>query len=470
MLREEGAGDGDLPRGAGAGRWTLRGNRDQTRVTDWMLPVPRQERTTVLDDAELLLGVSRHLSAYGMAPATAALEGLARIGQAYEMAWRLRESQVSSAERVRAIAIEARVGARTLERELLPALETLGWVGTTRDAAGNLVSVDAFIPPAEDLVAQSGRLLDIYLATPIERAALVLLRATSVQPLEKEAALQVASSVGDEAAQEGLRHLVAINLVREAISDDGRTVVFNPNVWIGNTPDLVTAALRAEDAGARVHVGALIEEVAALPGIPESDVTSTDQRWIDFAVAQGLLQRSVVQTGDGQERRFLFSPHLGRDPFGGTPADPSGHVRQLVGSMIYAATYARYRLRNPGGFLYTLIRDGVAGDVSTMTNDYPMLETAGTVQIVSGRSAGRFAMELLQADVAEQALTILDARDRRAGSAFDNAGSLGEQRTYGHVELERAQLARTVDTSDADMRRIVDALRDVTARRSFGAR
>jgi hypothetical protein len=47
--------------------------------------------------------------------------------------------------------------------------------------------------------------------------------------------------------------------------------------------------------------------------MPESSVSSTEQRWVDFAVSQGLVQRSVVQTTEGQEQRFLFTPHLNRD-------------------------------------------------------------------------------------------------------------------------------------------------------------
>jgi len=35
-------------------------------------------------------------------------------------------------------------------------------------------------------------------------------------------------------------------------------------------------------------VGALIEEVAALPGMPEKHVQSTEKKWVDFAVSQGL--------------------------------------------------------------------------------------------------------------------------------------------------------------------------------------
>ncbi len=57
--------------------------------------------------------------------------------------------------------------------------------------------------------------------------------------------------------------------------------------WTGD-PALSKAALRAEDARANKEVGALIEEVAALPGMPEKHVQSTEKKWVDFAVSQGL--------------------------------------------------------------------------------------------------------------------------------------------------------------------------------------
>ena len=263
----------------------------------------------MLDDAELLLGVSRHLSTYAISSAHAALESLQYAGQVYELAWRLRGSPLSSAARIEAIAQEARIGRRQLLREVLPTLQQLGWVRCDYNDQ-ELVSVDAFIPPADDLIAEVGTMLDIVMATPVQRAALALLRATSLQPLEKSAALQAAAEFGDEAASEALRHLISIQLVRLTLSDDGRAVVFNPNVWVAGDDELTQAALRAEDAGARAHVGALLEEVGQSPGIPETHVTSTEQRWIDFAVRMGLIQRSVVQTSGGDEQRFLFSPAL----------------------------------------------------------------------------------------------------------------------------------------------------------------
>ncbi|GIH51240.1 hypothetical protein SAMN05421833_125111 [Microbispora rosea] len=418
----------------------------------------------MIHDAQLLLGLSRHLSAYSISPVHAALDSLQFAGQVYELAWRLRQSQLSSAERIRAIAIEAKIGPRQLEREVLPTLEQLGWVQCQRDTNGQLLNVAALIPPANELIASASRLLDIVLADQTQRAALTILRATTRQPLERTACLAEAAAHGEQEAEAALRHLTAINLVRQVRGDDGRTAVFNPNIWVGNEK-VAAAALKTEDARVRTEVGALLEEVGASPGLPEAHVTSTEQRWVDFAVGVGLIERTVVQTANGAEQRFLFAPHMGRDPFGVAHGDPSGHVRQLVGSMIYASTFASWKLRSPGAFLYVLIRDGQAGGHERIAEDYPMLETAGTIRVVgTGRNA---AMQLLQADVAEAALEIIDSRGSHVGGSIDGVESLGDLRSYTHLERERAELASRVTLDDADARRIIDALRDTTAKRDF---
>lgn len=420
----------------------------------------------MITDAQLLLGLSRHLSAYSMSQVHAALESLAFAGQVYEMAWRLRHSQLSSAARVSAIAIEAKIGPRILDTQILPTLEALGWVRCERDDSRTLVSVAAIIPPDAELLNSVARLLDLVLATPVQRAAMALLAATSLQPLERTAALQSAAAFGDEAAEDALRYLTAILLVREVRGDDGRAVVFNPNIWVDDEK-VARAALRAEDARVNREVGALLEEIMESPGLPEENVTSTEPKWIDFADACGLIQRSVVQTVGGDERRFLFSPHLNRDPFGTPCSDPSGHVRQLVGSMVYASTFASWKLKSPGAFLYVLIRDGEAGRHERITEDYPMLETAGVIEVLgSGRQA---RMRLLQADVAEAALDIIDAHGPHRAEN-DSFRSIGEQRSYVHLERERGQLASQVSLDDADSQRLVDALRDTTARRDFDGR
>lgn len=422
----------------------------------------------MLSDAELLLGLGRHLSAYEVSATHAALESLQFAGQIYEMAWRLRDSQVSTAPRVEAISLEARIGPRQLRTEVLPTMQTLGWVDCRHDHDGVLTAVEAIIPPNEMLIADAARLLDILLATPLQRASLELLRASSRQPLTVEAAKQVASHWGDDVAEEALGHLESINLLRRIEIEVDRPVVFNPNIWT-NDRQVAAAALRAEDARANAEVGALLEEVAGLPGIPEKHVSSTEHRWIDFAVSQGLIERSVVQTSDGTEEGFLFSPHLKRDAFGTASTDPSGHVRQLVGSMIYASTFASYKLRSPGAFLYALIRDGEAGNVPNIGTDYPMLETAGTIQVVQGTWSRAFRMVLLQSDIAEAALDVIDSRDSLTRGDAGSLQNLGDQRRYSHVERERAKMAAVADTDDRDAARLIAALRDVTAGGSFGA-
>jgi hypothetical protein len=201
--------------------------------------------------------------------------------------------------------------------------------------------------------------------------------------------------------------------------------------------------------------------------MPESQVTSTEKKWINFAVSQGLVQRSVIQTSEGQERGFLFTPHLGRDPFGGTAGDASGQVRQLVGSMVYAATFAAYRLKDPAVFLRALINRGIAGNTSSIGTDYPMLEKAGIVRVIDGASSNRYRLELLQTEVAEDALKLLNARES-SGAGRHDASSLNGQRSYVHVDRERARLALTTDRDQAEEARLIAALREVPVRRSMG--
>jgi hypothetical protein len=419
----------------------------------------------MLSDAELVLGVSRHLSAFVTGPARAALAQIEYAGQMFEMAWRLRGSGLSSARRVTAIGIEAGIGQRNLHRDILPGLESLGWVDLRKDHDGALAAVDEHVPPPPNLLGLAQAVLDIAVPTSVERAALVVLRETTVQPLVKGAALAAASTaVNEQAAEEALRHLRAVNLIRAIEADDGRLVLFNPNVWTSD-PEVSRAALRTEDAKAKEEVGALIEEIGEYPGIPQDHVTSTDSRWIDFAVSLGLVQRSLVETTEGRQRSFLFTPHMARDPFGVAGRDSSGHVRQLVGSMIYAATFARYRLEVPATFVRRLIEDGEAGDASPIGTDYPMLETAGIVRVEA--AARYYKLVLLQADVAEEALNHLE--DRGTASRSGDHG-LRAQRSYVHLERERARLAMSAPLDKADSSRLISALRDTVGRRDFRGR
>lgn len=425
---------------------------------------------TVLSDAELTLGLSRHLGVYAMAPERAALGNLEFAGQIFEMAFRLRGSTTSPAARVSAIGLDASLQPRTL-RDVLATMEVLGWISVNRDESGSPLSVNERIPAIPVLVAEGPRVLDMVAAEGVERAALHLLRATSMQPLLTDPALEGAAAAagGDEqAAEAALRHLTGVRLVRKVTAADGREVLYNPNVWTQGD-QIADAALKAADAKATTEVGALLEEVAGSPGIPEAHVKSTEPKWVAFAVTQGLVQRSVIQTSEGREQGFLFTPHLARDPFGATGGDASGQVRQLVGSMVYAATFARYRLRQPDVFLRRLIDRGIAGDVSSIGTDYPMLERAGIVRVLPGSQSNRFRLELLQAEIAEEALTLLTARDPQTGVPGASA-VLSGQRGYVHVERERARLALTADTDEIEQARLLAALREVSTRRAMGGK
>lgn len=235
--------------------------------------------------------------------------------------------------------------------------------------------------------------------------------------------------------------------------------------------------------GWRLHQSALCQRSSSPGNVPPVGISDRDSfylaaldddlgpavgepKWITFAVAQGLVQRSVIQTSSGEERSFLFTPHLNRGPFGATAGDASGQVRQLVGSMIYAATYAEYKLYNPAAFISALIRNVEAGDASPIGTDYPMLETAGIVRVVPGSSDDRYRLELLQSEIAEDALQILSERNDSRGNPNDLAAFRAQQR-YVHIDRERARLALEARTDDVEQECLISALRDETTRGAF---
>ncbi|MEU3956093.1 hypothetical protein AB0F45_27840 [Streptomyces achromogenes] len=420
----------------------------------------------LLPTAELLVGLSRHLSAYGSSQPKADLAPLEFAGRVFELALRLRGSGVSAPERVDALGIDAGIPKREIRREFLPTLEVLGLVDLERDPEGAVVAVSEKIPPIEELYARADSVLSHALPEPIDRMALAVLRATTIMPITTATALEECAPLGpEELAHRAIEDLESLHLCSRQLSADGDEVLFNPNVWAVDK-DHSQAALQAEDGAVRLALSGLLEEVAATAGMPEDEVTAGDQKWVNYAVSQGLLLRSIVTTLTGQERAFLFSPHMGRSMFDApTGPDPSGHVRQLIGSMVFARRFASNRLFAPTAFLRKLVREGEAGDASNIGTDYSMLETAGIVRVEPAARFKKFV--LLQADVAEQAITYLE--DTADGNT--TSGALRGQRGYRHPEAERAlrleQPSRMAVPSPSASQDILAALRQEMGRRRY---
>jgi hypothetical protein len=388
----------------------------------------------LITTAEILVGLSRHLGAYGSSQPKADLGQLEFAGHILEIAIRVRGSGVSSPERIVALGLDAGIAKRTILKELLPALESLGLVALERNEKGILRSVSEQVPPLEQLLARADDILEVAIPEPLERMVMTVLRETTLMPITRNTALEACAPLGpEELARRAIEDLQSLHLCSLQYSADGEEVLFNPNVWAVDR-DHSRAALRAEDGVVRTALSGLLEEVSGTAGLPEEAVTSTEKKWIDYAVSQGLLLRSLVTTTTGEERSFLFSPHMGRSTFDApTGADPSGHVRQLIGSMVFANRYASNQLFAPTTFLSKLIRNGEAGDASNIGTDYSMLETSGIVSVEPGDRYYKFV--LLQADVAEQALTYLEDTDTNSTAA----GKLRGQRRYLQPELERAR-------------------------------
>lgn len=114
-----------------------------------------------LTDAELVLGLSRHLSAYTMGPDRAALGELEFAGWVFDVSFRLRGSTTSPAKRVQAIALDVGLSGRNL-RDVMATLETMQWISVARDSDGVPQSVSERLPSPGELVVAAPRLVGCH--------------------------------------------------------------------------------------------------------------------------------------------------------------------------------------------------------------------------------------------------------------------------------------------------------------------
>ena len=122
----------------------------------------------------------------------AALGQVECAGQLFDLAFRLRQSGLNSPDRVAAIATEAGISPILL-RTLIPFGEQLGWWTVARDADLTPISVTEVVPAPADLVQETDKVLRVVGVTDVEKAALVLLRETTLRPMLKNDAPAEAS-------------------------------------------------------------------------------------------------------------------------------------------------------------------------------------------------------------------------------------------------------------------------------------
>ena len=231
----------------------------------------------MLTTAETLLGLSRHLGAYGASQPKADLGQLEFAGHVLEMAIRVRGSGVSLPERVVALGLDAGIAKRAILKELLPALESLGLVELERDEKGALRSVSEQVPPLEQLLGYADGILNVAMPEPLERMVMAVLRETTLMPITQNTALEVCAPLGsEELARRAIEDLQSLHLCSLQYSSDGEEVLFNPNVWAVDK-DHSRAALRAEDGVVRAALSGLLEEVSSTAGLPDDSVTSADR-------------------------------------------------------------------------------------------------------------------------------------------------------------------------------------------------
>jgi hypothetical protein len=136
---------------------------------------------------------------------------------------------------------------------------------------------------------------------------------------------------------------------------------------------------------------------------------TTNSRLLVGAQKVGLIDAARVATTGGTVREFAFSPTLERMLGAGT-TDVVHERKLFVAHILYGHRYAAWsegRIRDPLVLVRALINRGEVGPATSISNQYPLLESKGIVR-VERQGGGRGMLKLIKKDVAKDSLELLE--------------------------------------------------------------
>jgi hypothetical protein len=198
------------------------------------------------------------------------------------------------------------------------------------------------------------------------------------------------------------------------------------------------------------------------------DALTPNQRLMTGAQKVGLIDAARVATTGGSARDFAFSPTLER--MLKTGSTDVAHERKLfVAHILYGhryATWAEGRIRDPLVLVRALIERGEVGPATSISNQYPLLESKGIVR-VERQSGGRGMLKLVKKDVARDSLELLlhALEDGEGAGGEGGVAGLWLPGTFQTPERNRRGLPELSPSVEADvLTSTIEELREAAAR------
>jgi hypothetical protein len=301
---------------------------------------------------------------------------------------------------------------------------------------------------------------------PAERAMIHALELLSALPVKEDEAIDrlVKAGFDEPDVREALELQQRFSLMRkQTFTDFGVPLLFNEYLW-GHKIEKIGPIIARLPGRDYENLRGLIQEIKGVQGLGIDRLTSAPPNLIEMAAAIGIIETITIETKNGREQTFTFSPHFYGYRAGPADAgllDTSDQVKLFVASIQYGIGYSEdFKLNRPIAFLNKLLNTGTAGDATPIMRDYVLVERQGilAVEPTSG-TRGRFVLK--KPDVVRLARGVMES----GGLLEDlgnNAGSkfLVTQQNFRTPEANRILLGKKAGTTPAIQSELINAIRD----------
>lgn len=411
-----------------------------------------------------------HMNVLGRPPSPAAtfFDATGRAGQALDLALRIRRHSKLTYDQVKVYGKLAGLRESDLRLWCLRALEDVGMIEVARTSSGEIVEVEERVGVAEPVLEQAATVWEGFTPGTPERCAISSSDHLAYAPLAESDHRGMLSAEGfDEAVQNSaLTALEGVGILRREHSVAlNEAVFYSPYVWGTEAVD-IAEFMKKLPPNERSMLASLSRTAAERPGAA-TDALTTNSRLLAGAQKVGLIDAARVATTGGTAREFAFSPTLER--MLRTGATDVVHERKLfVAHILYGHRYASWsegRIRDPLVLVRALINRGEVGPATSISNQYPLLESKGIVR-VERQGGGRAMLKLVKKDVAKDSLELLELAldEGDAGGGESGVGGLWLPGTFRTPEENRRALPELTPSIESEvLNSTIEELREATA-------
>lgn len=301
---------------------------------------------------------------------------------------------------------------------ILQTLERFGCIDVYREGE-RIIKIEEQMKTEAEILKTTNDIWEDMEPGEQEKASLEVIQGCTELPQTEEEILGTLESQGykEKVSKLSLGLTTQFKMTKrvENIPGVNQTVYHTPLLGDYNIVGIMNKIRRLDDS-LQNELQDLMKNIGRNQATPKSSIKLPEQEISEFQKL-GLMNITRVETTQGREKEFVFTPSMW-GPFGtDLLRDEQEHVRAMLSCVQFGHLYPtevngiRYPIKKPLKYVAALVRNRRVGPCTPIAIDYIILEREGIVELKPvSYKPGQYEMHLIKDDVAQRASRILERR------------------------------------------------------------